>query len=78
MTSSAINRPPSTGAAIGRITSAPTPVAQSMGAMEMIAAPSVKSLGRKRWIAPSRIACRSSAIEPIRSRPPRSSIASWR
>ncbi len=41
-------RPPSTGAAIGRITSAPTPVAQSIGAIAMIAAPSVKSLGRSR------------------------------
>ena len=57
MTSSAISRPPRTGAAIGRMTSAPTPVAQSIGAIEMIAAPSVSSLGRSRWTAPSRIAC---------------------
>ena len=72
------SRPPSTGAAIGRITSAPTPSAQSIGAMAMMVVPSVRSLGRRRWIAPSRIASRSSATERIFSRPPRSAMASLR
>ena len=60
------------------MTSEPTPVAQSIGAIEMMAAPSVKSFGRSRWTAPSRMACLSSAMEPMPDSPPRSSIASRR
>src|SRR4028118_1943386 len=54
MTSSAMRSPPRTGAAMGRITSAPTPLAQSIGAIEMIVVPSVSSFGRRRWVAPPR------------------------
>jgi len=43
MTSSATSRPASTGAAIGRMTSEPTPAARGIGAIAMIAAPSFSS-----------------------------------
>ena len=46
--------------------------------MEMIVVPSVRSFGRRRWIAPSRIASFNAATERMFSSPPRSSIASRR
>ena len=49
-----------------------------LGAIAMMVVPSVRSLGRRRWIAPSRIASRSSATERMSSRPPRSAMASRR
>ena len=52
---------PVSGIAMGLMISAPTPVAQSIGAKAIMATPSVRSLGRSRCTAPSITACRSSA-----------------
>jgi len=46
ISSSATMGPPRTGTAIGQITSAPTPVAQSIGAIKTIIAPAVSNSGR--------------------------------
>ena len=46
MISSETNKPPNTGAAIGRMISAPTPLAHSIGANPTMIVVSVSSLGR--------------------------------
>ena len=56
----------------------PMPVAKTIGKIAMMATPSVRSLGRRRWTAPSMTACRSSSSDWIFSSPPRFSIASLR
>src|SRR2546422_540614 len=62
--------PPSTGAAIGRMTSAPVPVAQSIGARPMIIVPSVRSFGRRRRTAPATTISRSFSTDSIFATPP--------
>ena len=64
------------GAAIGAITSAPTPLAHSMGASPTIAVASVKNFGRKRCTAPLMTAFFNSSTDASPASPPRSSIAS--
>ena len=61
MTSSATRMPPRTGAAIGRMTSDATPLAQSIGARPRTTVPSVKQLGPQ------------AVHGPVRRRPARSS-----
>ena len=78
MTSSAMSSPPSTGAAIGLITSAPTPV----GPEHRREADDGRALGQQ--LGPQAVdgafttAWRSSSSDLIFSRPPRSAIASRR
>ena len=67
---------PGPGAAIGRMISEATPLAQSIGARPMTTVPSVSSLGRSRWTAPFEHglrAARSGRSAPGRRpwRPPR-------
>jgi Cu/Ag efflux pump CusA len=45
--------------------SAPTPDAHNIGAMAIMATPSVSSLGRRRWTAPSMTAWRSPVVIPL-------------
>src|SRR6202011_51098 len=59
--------PPTIGAAIGFITSDPTPAAHSIGARLARTAATVISLGRRRWTAPSTAA--SSILARRRAEP---------
>ncbi len=73
-----VTSPPTIGAAIRFMTSAPVPVLHSTGMSPMIIVATVINVGRRRLAAPSTIASRSSVNVPTRPSRVRRSYASVR